>query len=483
VGKKGLGILVVIGLAIGTSSQVSGANAKRSKTFASCTALLKTYKNGVASSKKTKGKTKATLNSGVFKANRSLDRNRNGIVCDRGDTTLSRNIAPPISVPSSSTPPTPDPPSTTPTTAAETTTVPTTFSVTYNGNAQTSGSVPTDTNAFLSGASATVAGNTSSLAKAGYVFDGWCTTQPSAGAACGAVSLSAGSTIAVSSSVILYAVWTPATYSLTYDANSANSGTVPSSGTVTFGSSFTAPTNAGNLTRNGYNFAGWSTSRDGSGTSYAAGSSFVFDLTANTTLYAKWTAVPCSDGGVCAVGDMGPGGGVVFYVGQTNFYSLQSACYTQCKYLEVAPEPGGGDVSRTWSTGGNQRFGVDGADDDTVGGGASNTLDIKNQSGNTGDTTAAIYAFDYVNGGKTDWHLPSYFELNELCKYARQQTTGNTGVMCNSSGSLRSGFSTGSYWSSSENRDYGADAQSFDNGSISLENKSEWYQVRPIRAF
>jgi hypothetical protein len=35
VGKKGLGILVVIGLAIGTTSQVSGANAKSPKTFAS----------------------------------------------------------------------------------------------------------------------------------------------------------------------------------------------------------------------------------------------------------------------------------------------------------------------------------------------------------------------------------------------------------------------------------------------------------------
>ena len=478
---------MVIGLAVGTSSQVSGANAKRSKAFASCAALLKTYKHGVASSKKAKGKTKATLNSGAFKANRSLDRNRNGIVCDRGDATLLLNTAPPISVPPSSTPLNSDPPSTTATTAAEptttTTTVPTTYSVTYNGNGHTSGSVPTDTNFFLSGASATVAGNTSSLDKAGYVFDGWCTTQPSAGAACGGVSLSAGSTFAVSSGVTLYAVWTPATYSLTYDANSANSGDVPSSETVAFGSSFTAPTNVGNLTRNGYNFAGWSTSRDGSGTSYAAGSSSVFNLTANTTLYAKWTAVPCSDGGVCVVGDIGPGGGIVFYVGRRTFYSLASACYTQCKYLEVAPEPGGGDVSRTWSTGGNRTFGVDGADDDTVGGGAQNTLDIKNQSGNTADSAAAVYAFDYVNGGKTDWHLPSYFELNELCKYARQQTTGDTGDMCGGSGSLRSGFSTGPYWSSNEDRDYGADAQSFDNGSISQQYKSESYRVRPIRAF
>ena len=47
---------------------------------------------------------------------------------------------------------------------------PTTYSVTYNGNGNTSGSVPTDATAYSSGATVTVLGNTGSLAKAGYTF-------------------------------------------------------------------------------------------------------------------------------------------------------------------------------------------------------------------------------------------------------------------------------------------------------------------------
>ena len=44
------------------------------------------------------------------------------------------------------------------------------------------------------------------------------------------------------------------------------------------------------FTRTGYSFAGWNTSANASGTSYADGASYPFD--ADTTLYAQWTAIP-----------------------------------------------------------------------------------------------------------------------------------------------------------------------------------------------
>lgn len=47
-----------------------------------------------------------------------------------------------------------------------------TYSVTYAGNGSTSGSVPTDGNAYLAGVTVTVLGNTGSLAKTGYTFAG-----------------------------------------------------------------------------------------------------------------------------------------------------------------------------------------------------------------------------------------------------------------------------------------------------------------------
>ena len=47
-----------------------------------------------------------------------------------------------------------------------------TYTVTYNGNGNTSGSVPTDATAYSSGATVTVKGNTGSLAKTCYTFKG-----------------------------------------------------------------------------------------------------------------------------------------------------------------------------------------------------------------------------------------------------------------------------------------------------------------------
>lgn len=48
-----------------------------------------------------------------------------------------------------------------------------TFTVTYNGNGSTGGSVPTDNNNYQQGASVTVAGNVYGLYKNNYTFAGW----------------------------------------------------------------------------------------------------------------------------------------------------------------------------------------------------------------------------------------------------------------------------------------------------------------------
>jgi uncharacterized repeat protein (TIGR02543 family) len=75
--------------------------------------------------------------------------------------------------------------------------------------------------------------------------------------------------------------------SVTYDANGATSGTVPTDATAyTSGASVTVKDNTGSLAKLGYTFDGWNTKQDGSGTDHAVGSTF--SITANTTLYAKW---------------------------------------------------------------------------------------------------------------------------------------------------------------------------------------------------
>jgi len=173
------------------------------------------------------------------------------------------------------------------------------------------------------------------------------------------------------------------------------------------------------------------------------------------------------------VGDTGPGGGKVFYVASGNFTSTGSNCGTACKYLEAAPSDQG---TVAWCSNTSSSLGVTA---EGIGSGMSNTT--------TADSTctsgAIQVAADYTNNSKTDWHLPSKDELNEMCKYARTQATGNTSVICNSGGSLRSGFAAGSYWSSSESAAGNAWRQYFDYGNQYGSYKGLTYYVRPVRAF
>jgi CSLREA domain-containing protein/uncharacterized repeat protein (TIGR02543 family) len=79
-----------------------------------------------------------------------------------------------------------------------------TYSVTYNGNGSTGGSVPIDGNAYVAGATVTVLGNTGSLVKTGYIFAGWNTLANGSG-----TSYAGGATFAMGSgNVTLYAQWT-----------------------------------------------------------------------------------------------------------------------------------------------------------------------------------------------------------------------------------------------------------------------------------
>ena len=82
--------------------------------------------------------------------------------------------------------------------------------------------------------------------------------------------------------------YTVAAYKVTYNANGATSGSVPADATsYTSGATVTVKGNSGNLAKTGYTFAGWNTKADGTGINYTAGSG-TFNITGNTTLYAKW---------------------------------------------------------------------------------------------------------------------------------------------------------------------------------------------------
>ncbi|MBQ0153997.1 MAG: InlB B-repeat-containing protein [Bacteroidales bacterium] len=86
----------------------------------------------------------------------------------------------------------------------------------------------------------------------------------------------------------------PSTFSVTYNANGATSGSVPTDATAySSGASVTVLGNTGNLVKTDKKFGGWNTNSGGTGTTYQAGGTF--NISANTTLYAKWDNVTYTD--------------------------------------------------------------------------------------------------------------------------------------------------------------------------------------------
>jgi YVTN family beta-propeller protein len=161
-----------------------------------------------------------------------------------------------------------------------------TYTVTYDGNGDTGGSVPVDPQSpYYAETDATVLANTGALVDAGFVFNGWNTEANGQGA-----SYSAGQQLDVTADTVLFAQWSSAAqYTVTYDGNGNTGGVAPSDPLSPYfaETDATVLANTGSLTDTDYVFSGWNTEANGQGTSYVAGQSL--DVTANTVLYAQWT--------------------------------------------------------------------------------------------------------------------------------------------------------------------------------------------------
>lgn len=173
-------------------------------------------------------------------------------------------------------------------------------------------------------------------------------------------------------------------------------------------------------------------------------------------------AATCAAGGTCKLGDTGPGGGIVFYVGSFT----QTSTGQTLTYLEAALSTwnGGSDPRQAWS--GNTSSSVSTAS--AIGTGAANTAAIIAQSPTAG--RAATSASAYTGGGKSDWFLGSTDELAALRAQSGLPGLGGT-------------WGTGPYWTSTQ--------KAASTAWIFLPNAANTYSlgksstllVRPIRAF
>ncbi len=190
------------------------------------------------------------------------------------------------------------------------------YSVTYNGNTNTGGSVPVDGNTYHITDTVTVLGNTGTLVKTGYTFAAGTRPPTAAAPATPPVTPSPW----VQSNVTLYAQWTENTYSVTYNGNSNTGGSVPTDATAYHtGDTATVLGNTGTLVRTGYTFSGWNTAANGSGTSYTGGDTFAIG-TSNVTLYAQWNPVITASSG--PNGSISPTGQVVVDYGADQAFTI-----------------------------------------------------------------------------------------------------------------------------------------------------------------
>ena len=161
----------------------------------------------------------------------------------------------------------------------------TTYTVSYNGNGSTGGTVPVDGNSYATGATVTILG-AGTLTRTGYTFNGWNTVANGSGA-----RYDAGNTYTMGTvSITFYAQWTPqTTYTVSYNGNGSTGGTVPVDGNSYATGATVTVLGAGTLTRTGYTFKGWNAAANGSGAAYVAGNTYTMG-TSNITFYAQWTS-------------------------------------------------------------------------------------------------------------------------------------------------------------------------------------------------
>jgi uncharacterized repeat protein (TIGR02543 family) len=152
------------------------------------------------------------------------------------------------------------------------------YTLTYNSNSATGGSVPVDASNYNINGNASVAGNSGSLVRTGYTFAGW--TLNSGGT--GTVYNSGDALVFGSANQILYAKWTANTYTISYNTNGATGTQANASDSYTTAGTAVTLSAVGTMAKTGYNFAGWSTTANGSA---IAGT---YTTSVDITLYAVW---------------------------------------------------------------------------------------------------------------------------------------------------------------------------------------------------
>lgn len=188
--------------------------------------------------------------------------------------------------------------------------------------------------------------------------------------------------------------------------------------------------------------------------------------------FAVTTSDSCASGGTCEPGDVGPGGGLVFYVDYQRPVGSQ--------VFEAAPNGWSGSGADPTANFGCSGTAIPGAADGELGSGEASTAAIIAACPTEG--IAARIAAAYTGGSQADWYLPSYREITALCLrlYSEPAST----PFCPQEADLPAGYSAGPYQTSTQNSAVHGMVLYFPaNGVVNVVARDYDTPVRPIRSF
>jgi hypothetical protein len=190
----------------------------------------------------------------------------------------------------------------------------------------------------------------------------------------------------------------------------------------------------------------------------------LFNTTTNTlqinegdATTANWLSLTASTCGL-SIGDTHQGG-IIFYLDATGCHGLVAAPSD----LSTGIQWYNGSYTDTYAYGNG------------IGSGEGNSQGIRRWQGTCSSCYASQLCQDLNLGGKTDWYLPSKYELNLMYENIGQGNVLGLGNVGN--------FANYYYWSSTEYDYYNAWVQYFLNGSQYSNDKDNTSIVRAVRAF
>ena len=190
----------------------------------------------------------------------------------------------------------------------------------------------------------------------------------------------------------------------------------------------------------------------------------LFNTTTNTlqinegdATTANWLSLTASTCGL-SIGDTHQGG-IIFYLDGSGCHGLVAAPSDQSTGIQWY----NGSYIDTYAYGNG------------IGSGEGNSQGIRRWQGTCSSCYASQLCQDLNLGGKTDWYLPSKYELNLMYENIGQGNVLGLGNVGN--------FANNYYWSSTEYDNYNARKQGFFNGGQGSDDKDDSSFVRAVRAF